>query len=100
ARTSLRPSPVMVLTPLLGEAGTTSWPPWRRMGTVFEPIRPVPPMTTIFMLYPPLPKPPAERRAGFAARERARDRAWRSNPDNPPGGCLSGTHLQHKDDTS
>jgi hypothetical protein len=24
------------------------------MATVFEPIRPVPPMTTIFMAYPPL----------------------------------------------
>jgi hypothetical protein len=23
------------------------------MATVFEPIRPVPPMTTIFMVYPP-----------------------------------------------
>src|SRR5262245_57504535 len=31
AMASLRPSPVMVLTPLLGEAATTSWPPWRRM---------------------------------------------------------------------
>src|SRR5215470_18591443 len=48
-KVSLSPSPVMVLTPLLGEAATTSWPPWRRMGTVFEPIRPVPPMTTIFI---------------------------------------------------
>ena len=50
---SLSPSPVMVLTPVLGEAATTSWPPWRRMATVFEPIRPVPPMTTIFMIYLP-----------------------------------------------
>ena len=50
AMASLSPSPVMVLTPLLGEAATTSWPPWRRMATV-EPIRPVPPMTTIFMGY-------------------------------------------------
>jgi len=41
----------MVLMPLLGEAATTSWPPWRKMATVFEPIRPVPPMTTIFMAY-------------------------------------------------
>src|SRR5262249_27644672 len=49
AMASLRPSPVMVLTPVLGEAATTSWPPWRRMGTVFEPIRPLPPITTIFM---------------------------------------------------
>jgi hypothetical protein len=27
----------------------TSWPPWRKMATVFEPIRPVPPMTTSFI---------------------------------------------------
>src|SRR3712207_3255293 len=54
AMASLSPSPVMVFTPVLGEAATTSWPPWRRMATVFEPIRPVPPMTTIFMAYPPL----------------------------------------------
>src|SRR5215472_6475502 len=50
----LSPSPVMVLIPLLGEAATTSWPPWRRTETVFEPIRPVPPITTIFMIDPPL----------------------------------------------
>src|SRR5512132_2520013 len=54
ATASLSPSPVMVLTPLLGEAATTSWPPSRRIATVFEPIRPVPPITTIFMIYPPL----------------------------------------------
>src|SRR5262245_20124130 len=42
AMASLRPSPVMVLTPVLGEAATTSWPRWRRMATVFEPMRPVP----------------------------------------------------------
>src|SRR3989442_10282148 len=54
AMASLSPSPVMLLIPLLGEAATTSWPPWRRMATVFEPIRPVPPMMTIFMVYPPL----------------------------------------------
>src|SRR3979490_1513301 len=50
AMASLTPSPVMVLMPLWGEAATTSWPPWRRMATVFEPIRPVPPITTIFMV--------------------------------------------------
>src|SRR5205814_9626130 len=49
AMASLRPLPVMVLTPVLGEAATTSWPPWRRMATVFEPISPVPPITTIFI---------------------------------------------------
>src|ERR1700746_1384472 len=53
-KAALSPAPVMVLTPLLGEAATTSWPPCRRMATVFEPIRPVPPMTTIFMAHPPL----------------------------------------------
>src|SRR5262244_1067715 len=50
AMASLRPSPVMVLTPVLGEAAKTSWPPCRRMATVFEPIKPVPPITTIFMV--------------------------------------------------
>jgi hypothetical protein len=50
AMASLSPSPVMLLIPLWGEAATTSWPPWRRMTTVFEPISPVPPMTTIFMV--------------------------------------------------
>src|SRR5262245_9002006 len=54
ATASLTPSPVMVLTPLLGDAATISWPPRRRMATVFEPIRPVPPITTIFMVYPSL----------------------------------------------
>src|SRR2546425_254826 len=49
ARPFLGPSPVMLLTPVFGEAATTSWPRWRRMGTVFEPIRPVPPITTIFI---------------------------------------------------
>src|SRR6185437_13523955 len=49
---SFTPSPVMVLTPLLGDAATTSWPACRRMGTVFEPIRPVPPMMRIFMVHP------------------------------------------------
>src|SRR6266851_2147670 len=49
AMASLRPSPVMLLTPVLGEAATTSWPPWRRIGTVFEPMRPVPPIMTIFI---------------------------------------------------
>src|SRR5213595_3381970 len=53
ATASLTPSPVIVLTPVLGDAATTLWPPWRRMATVFEPIRPVPPMTTIFMVYLP-----------------------------------------------
>src|SRR5258708_28781433 len=43
----------MLLTRVLVEAATTSWPPWRRMATVFEPIRPVPPMTTIFMVFLP-----------------------------------------------
>src|SRR6266849_4403202 len=49
AMASWRPSPVMLLTPVLGEAATTSWPPWRRIGAVFEPMRPVPPIMTIFI---------------------------------------------------
>src|SRR5262245_33311903 len=82
AMASSRPSPVMVLTPVLGEAATTSWPPRRSMGTVFEPMRPVPPITTIFI--PNLRKtdqgtaPPIERipsrfaRLPRSGRERAR----------------------------
>src|SRR5262245_5184964 len=58
ARASLRPSPVMVLTPVLGAAARPSWPPWRRIGIVFEPISPVPPITTIFI--PNLLVPQAE----------------------------------------
>ena len=46
---SARPSPVMVLTPVFGDAATTSWPLSVSFRTTFEPIRPVPPMTTIFM---------------------------------------------------
>src|SRR6516162_232909 len=70
AMASLSPSPVMLLTPLRGEAATTSWPPWRRMATVFEPIRPVPPITTIFMVDPPLSmtgdRPAGEKRCELA----------------------------------
>src|SRR5215469_12894681 len=48
-KATLSPSPVMMLIPLLGEAATTSWPFCRRMAAVFVPMRPVPPMTTIFI---------------------------------------------------
>jgi hypothetical protein len=40
----------MVLMPVWGEAAMMLWPARRRMATVFEPIRPVPPMTTIFII--------------------------------------------------
>jgi hypothetical protein len=43
----------MVLTPELGDAARTSWPFWRSLFTSFDPMRPLPPMTTIFMTYPP-----------------------------------------------
>ena len=38
-----------VLTPVFGAAATTSCPFLRSLSTVFDPMRPVPPMTTIFM---------------------------------------------------
>src|SRR5262245_31184329 len=50
ASTPDSPSPVRVLTPDDGDAGTASWPRSRRMGTSFFPMRPLPPITTIFML--------------------------------------------------
>src|SRR5215470_12885338 len=67
-----RPSPVMVLTPVFGEAATTSWPRWRRIATVFEPTRPVPPMTTIFMVYPPLSMTGDPQMGSNASEENAR----------------------------
>src|SRR5262249_22391448 len=43
------PSPVRVLTPEEGEAGTASWPAPRSRGTSFLPMSPLPPITTIFI---------------------------------------------------
>src|SRR4051794_30850206 len=46
---SARPTPVRVLTPVSGDAGTASWPCAVSAVTTFEPIRPVPPMMTSFI---------------------------------------------------
>src|SRR3954453_18817195 len=46
-----RPSPVIVLTPVLGVAASASWPCSPSKVTSFEPINPVPPMTTIFTAF-------------------------------------------------
>src|SRR6516164_5940991 len=43
------PSPVRELTPEEGEADTASWPRSRSRGISFLPMRPLPPITTIFM---------------------------------------------------
>src|SRR5262249_23971632 len=51
--TSASPSPVSVLTPVLGAAATASCPIALSLVTSFDPIGPVPPITTIFMLLPP-----------------------------------------------
>src|SRR5574341_1193476 len=51
--TSANPSPVSVLTPVLGAAATASCPSALSFVTSFDPIRPVPPITTIFILFPP-----------------------------------------------
>src|SRR5947209_2962005 len=50
-RTSASPSAVRVLTPVLGDAATASCPCSRSLITSFDPMRPVPPITTIFMIY-------------------------------------------------
>jgi hypothetical protein len=42
----------MVSTPVLGAAGTASWPCSVSFATSFVPIRPVPPITTIFIAEP------------------------------------------------
>jgi hypothetical protein len=46
---SARPSPVIVLRPVLRSAATASCPCWLSFSTSLEPTRPCPPMTTIFM---------------------------------------------------
>ena len=46
---SASPSPVSVFTPVFGEAGTASWPCSPSLATTFEPISPVPPITTTFI---------------------------------------------------
>src|SRR5260370_29645536 len=47
--TSASPSPVRVLTPEFGDAATASCPCSRSSLTSFDPMSPLPPMTTIFM---------------------------------------------------
>src|SRR5262245_62248929 len=53
SRTVASPSPVSVLTPVSGDAGTASWPCSRSLATSFDPMRPVPPMMTSFMIEVP-----------------------------------------------
>src|SRR6266513_1553571 len=49
---SASPSPVMELTPDLGDAATASCPRSRSLLTSFDPISPLPPITTIFIIAP------------------------------------------------
>src|ERR1700747_2339623 len=49
--TSASPSPVTVLTPVLGAAATASCPCSRSLLTSFDPMSPVPPITTSFMIF-------------------------------------------------
>src|SRR6185369_14097350 len=49
--TSANPSPVSVLTPVLGAAATASWPLALSFVMSFDPIRPMPPITTIFIYF-------------------------------------------------
>jgi hypothetical protein len=51
ARTSGRPSPVRVFTPVEGAAATASSPRSVNACTNFDPTRPVPPITTIRMIW-------------------------------------------------
>src|SRR6516162_7176027 len=47
---SASPSPVSVLTPELGDAAIVSCPCSRNLATSFDPMSPLPPITTIFMI--------------------------------------------------
>src|SRR5262245_22528290 len=49
---SASPSPVIALTPVSGDAASGSWPASFSFATSFDPMRPVPPMTTIFISSP------------------------------------------------
>jgi hypothetical protein len=49
ASASASPWPVMMSTPVAGDAASGSWPSARSLVTSFDPIRPVPPITTIFI---------------------------------------------------
>jgi hypothetical protein len=49
AKASASPSPVSVLTPVLGDAGMASTPCSSSRVTSFDPMSPLPPMTTILM---------------------------------------------------
>src|SRR5690348_15800663 len=53
--TSANPWPVNVLTPVSGAAATVWWPRSLRLLTSFDPMRLVPPMTTIFIWLPHRP---------------------------------------------
>src|SRR5215217_4631478 len=50
SRASAKPSPVSVLTPESSAADTAWWPCPRSLRTSFEPMSPLPPITTIFMM--------------------------------------------------
>src|SRR5690242_909302 len=49
---SASPSPVRVLTPVAGDAAMASCPCSRSLLTSFDPMSPVPPITTIFIVSP------------------------------------------------
>src|SRR5205814_6806402 len=55
---SASPSQVMELTPDLGDAATASCPCSRSLLTSFDPISPLPPITTIFIIAPPFSTEP------------------------------------------
>src|SRR5262245_62690963 len=94
---SLRPSPVIVLTPVLGEAAKTLWPSWRRIATVFEPIRPVPPITTIF-IFSVLALMGRPRRLNLW--EEADHEEQVHQPQCKPDRCDEETHHVHANETS
>src|SRR3954449_3613469 len=71
--TSARPSPVMVSTPVAGEAGTASCPCSASRRTTLLPTRPLPPMTTIFMVFLPLVVDGIEGRLRACPRASVRD---------------------------
>src|SRR5690348_6350950 len=58
----------MMSTPVAGDAASGSWPSARSFWTSFDPIRPVPPITTIFISFPFFPTRIAPARVGYTPR--------------------------------
>src|SRR5262249_18999231 len=66
SRAAASPWPVTMLTPEAGDAASVLYPRSRSLVTSFDPISPLPPMTTIFMMSPLCERSRDPRSFGFS----------------------------------